>query len=103
MAILSYLTTTHFDFGAIRILPKELESLGMHRPLIATDRGVRAAGLLDMVLGVIPGATTIPIFDDTPGNPTEAAALPASRATALPRSMDDPPPRPMTPSHSLAR
>ena len=37
MAILSYLTTTHFDFGAIRILPKELERLGMHRPLIATD------------------------------------------------------------------
>lgn len=77
MAILSYLTTTHFDFGALRILPKELERLGMHRPLIATDRGVRAAGLLDAVLAVIPGAQDIPVFDDTPGNPTEAAALAA--------------------------
>lgn len=77
MAILNYLTTTHFDFGAIRMLPKELERLGIHRPLIATDRGVRAAGLLDTVLGVIPGASSIPIFDDTPGNPTEVAALAA--------------------------
>jgi len=85
MAILSYLTTTHFDFGAIRMLPKELERLGMHRPLIATDRGVRAAGLLDAVLAVVPGARDIPIFDDTPGNPTEAAAL---AAFALYRSND---------------
>lgn len=77
MAILTYLTTTHFDFGAIRMLPKELERLGIHRPLIATDRGVRAAGLLDTVLAVLPGAEDVPVFDDTPGNPTEAAALAA--------------------------
>ena len=77
MAILSYLTTTHFDFGAIRILPKELERLGIGRPLIATDRGVRAAGLLDAVLAVVPGGRDIPVFDDTPGNPTEAAVLAA--------------------------
>ena len=25
MAVLSYLTTTHFDFGAVRLLPKELD------------------------------------------------------------------------------
>ena len=77
MAILSYLTTTHFDFGAIRILPKELERLGVRRALIATDRGVRAAGLLDAVLAVMPGGQDVPVFDETPGNPTEAAALAA--------------------------
>lgn len=77
MAILNYLTTTHFDFGAVRVLPKELERLGIRRPLIATDRGVRGAGLLDAVLSVIPGSNDIPVFDETPGNPTEAAALAA--------------------------
>ncbi len=77
MAILNYLTTTHFDFGAIRVLPKELERLGMRRPLIATDRGVRAAGLLDAVLDVVPGSRNFAVFDETPGNPTEEATLAA--------------------------
>lgn len=77
MAILNYLTTAHFDFGAIRIVPKELERLGMRRPLIATDRGVRAAGLLDVLFDAVPGSRSFPVFDDTPGNPTEAAALSA--------------------------
>jgi len=77
MAILSYLTTTHFDFGAIRILPKELERLGIRRPLITTDRGVRAAGLLDAVLDVVPGSRNFAVFDGTPGNPTEEATLAA--------------------------
>ncbi len=77
MAILNYLTTTHFDFGAIAIVPKELERQGVRRPLIATDRGVRAAGLLDALLDAVPGSRDFPVFDDTPGNPTEAAALSA--------------------------
>lgn len=77
MAILSYLTTTHFDFGAVRLLPKELERLGVRRPLVATDRGVRAAGLLDAVLGTLDDTVALPVFDDTPPNPTEAAALAA--------------------------
>ncbi|MBM3645769.1 MAG: iron-containing alcohol dehydrogenase [Alphaproteobacteria bacterium] len=74
MAILSYLTTTHFDFGAVRLLPKELERLGIRRPLIVTDRGVRAAGLLDTVVATLAGEPP-PVFDDTPGNPTEDAVL----------------------------
>ncbi len=77
MAVLSYLTTTQFDFGAVRLLPKELERLGMRRPLVATDKGVRAAGLLDVVLGTLNDGAGLPVFDDTPPNPTEAAALAA--------------------------
>ncbi|WP_428671389.1 iron-containing alcohol dehydrogenase [Reyranella sp.] len=77
MAILSYLTTTHFDFGAVRLLPKELEKLGVRRPLLATDKGVRAAGLLDVVLGTLNQGGALPVFDDTPPNPTEAATLSA--------------------------
>jgi alcohol dehydrogenase class IV len=77
MAILTYLTTTHFDFGVIGVLPKELQRLGIQRPLVTTDRGVRAAGLLDSVLDVVPGARDCAVFDETPPNPTEAATLAA--------------------------
>jgi len=74
MTILSYLTTTHFDFGAVRLLPKELRRQGIRRPLFVTDRGVRAAGLLDTVIATLAGGSP-PVFDDTPGNPTEDAVL----------------------------
>lgn len=77
MAILSYLTTTHFDFSAVRQLPKELKRLGVHRPLVATDKGVRANGLLDTVLGTMDDGANLPVFDDTPSNPTEVATLAA--------------------------
>ncbi len=77
MAILTYLTTTHFDFGAIKVLGKELARLGVKRPLLVTDLGVRAAGLLERVLGVLPDGAALPVFDGTPGNPTESATLQA--------------------------
>jgi hypothetical protein len=32
MATLSYLTTTYFDFGALKRLPKALAGLGIKRP-----------------------------------------------------------------------
>lgn len=76
MAILNYLTTTHFDFGAVRLLPKEIERLGLKRPLVTTDAGVRAAGLLDTALSAVRGLS-LPVFDSTPPNPTEEAALSA--------------------------
>ena len=44
MAVINYLTTVHIDFGAIRMLGAELQRLGIQRPLIVTDRGIRAAG-----------------------------------------------------------
>lgn len=75
MPTLSYLTTTHFDFGAIKMLAPELARLGVKRPLVVTDKGVRAAGLLDRVLAALGMAA--PVYDDTPGNPTEAATLAA--------------------------
>jgi alcohol dehydrogenase class IV len=75
MPILTYLTTTHFDFGAIKVLGPELKRLGVSRPLLVTDRGVRSTGLADRVLGVLPEGGSVPVFDDTPGNPTEEATL----------------------------
>lgn len=83
MAILTYLTTTHFDHGAIKMLAPELKRLGVARPLFVTDRGVRAAGLLDRVLAAVTDGASLPVYDGTPGNPTERATL---EALALYRS-----------------
>lgn len=77
MAQLSYLTTTQFDFGAIRYLTAALGQLGITRPFVATDKGIRATGILDRVLAVFDAETPITIFDETPGNPTERATMAA--------------------------
>lgn len=71
MATLSYLTTTYFDFGAIKRLPRVLSDLGAARPMIVTDRGVVNAGLFAKAEAHIGAA--VPVFDQTPENPTEAA------------------------------
>lgn len=77
MATLTYLTTTHFDFGALQKLPSELDKAGISKLFIATDAGVRAAGLVDKVTGALAADVPISIFDETPGNPTEAAVTKA--------------------------
>ncbi len=77
MATLTYLTTTHFDFGSIQNLNTELPKAGITRVFIATDAGVRAAGLVDKVTDALEDDMPISIFDETPGNPTEAAVTKA--------------------------
>lgn len=81
MSIISYLTTIRFDFGAVNELPGDLAACSIARPLLVTDKGVRAAGLVDRVLDLMP--TGAPVYDGTPANPTEEAvedALEAYRA-----------------------
>ena len=46
MATILYLTQIQFEFGAIRQLAAECERIGIRRPLVVTDAGVRAAGVL---------------------------------------------------------
>ena len=77
MAILNYLTTTHFDFGSVAQIPAEMTRLGIKRPLVVTDAGVRAAGLLDRTLHAVSDRNSLPVYDGTPANPTEAAVLQA--------------------------
>jgi alcohol dehydrogenase class IV len=72
MALIQYLTQIQFDFGAIRLLRSECERVGIARPLIVTDAGVRAAGLLQKALDALGGLPSA-VFDQTPSNPTEAA------------------------------
>ena len=72
MALINYLTQINIDFGTLSLLKAECERVGIQKPLIVTDVGVRAAGVLDkalLALGAMPHA----VFDQTPSNPTEAA------------------------------
>ncbi len=78
MAIINYITTVQFDFGAVTLLPQECERIGMHRPLVVTDPGVRAAGVLDRVMAQLNAS--FQIFDRTPSNPTESAVRDAVEA-----------------------
>lgn len=75
MALISYLTTIRFGFGEAEALGEELAALGVRRPLVVTDRGVIAAGLLQRLAGSLGAAPAV--FDGTPSNPTEQATLQA--------------------------
>ena len=72
MALIQYLTPIHIDFGAAALLPAECVKAGMKAPLVITDAGVRAAGVLARALAAW-GDAPPPVFDQTPSNPTEAA------------------------------
>ncbi|HEV3175171.1 MAG TPA: iron-containing alcohol dehydrogenase [Stellaceae bacterium] len=73
MALISYMSRIQFDFGALRLLPGELALLGVKRPLLVTDPGVRSVGLVERALDGLDGARPS-VFEETPSNPTEAAA-----------------------------
>ena len=72
MAFINYITQIQLDFGSISLLPQECERSRITRPLVVTDAGVRAAGVLDKALAAL-GALPHAVFDQTPSNPTEAA------------------------------
>lgn len=44
MAFIDYITQVQFDYGAVRLLKQECERVGITRPLVVTDPGVKAAG-----------------------------------------------------------
>ena len=73
MALINYLTQIHIEQGARRLLAAECERVGIRKPLIVTDAGVRAAGVLQMVLDALPADQRGAVYDGTPPNPTEAA------------------------------
>ena len=78
MAFIYYVTQIQFDFGAIALLKQECRRVGITRPLIVTDAGVKAAGLLQKALDALPADMPVTVFDQTPSNPTEAAVRAAA-------------------------
>jgi alcohol dehydrogenase class IV len=74
MPVMNFLTTCIFDHGAIAKLGATLSGFGVTRPMVITDPGIKAVGLLDTVLenlGMEPAA----VFADTVANPTEDQAI----------------------------
>jgi len=84
MAFINYITQIQFDFGAVQLLGQECERLGISKPLIVTDPGVKAAGILQKALDALSARQALPriqavVFDQTPSNPTEAAVRAAAQ------------------------
>ncbi|MEY3380846.1 MAG: hypothetical protein RL468_1444 [Pseudomonadota bacterium] len=81
MSLIYYITQVQFDFGALQLLRQECERSGITRPLIVTDPGVVAAGIVDQALRALAnqaGTQSAVVFDQTPSNPTEAAVRAAA-------------------------
>ncbi len=72
MALIQYLTQIQFEQGALRLLRSECERLGLRKPLVVSDAGVQAAGILARALEAL-APLPCAVFTDTPPNPTEAA------------------------------
>ena len=72
MALIQYLSRIQFDFGALSLLSEEIAALRIKRPLLITDQGIAAAGILQKVLDSIRPVRP-EVFSQTPENPTEDA------------------------------
>ena len=77
MSSFIYLTHIHIEFGALKCLADECQKHGITKPLIVTDAGIKAAGLLQKTLDALPGLHCA-VFDATPSNPTESAVRAAT-------------------------
>lgn len=75
MSTISYLTRVEFGEGQVSRLQEFLDLLGVKRPLLCTDRGLVATGLVARIAGLLTAPAVI--FDGTPANPTEEAVLAA--------------------------
>lgn len=73
MSIINYLTQIRFAHGAIEAIGEDIAALGLTRLLVVSDKGVRAAGLVDRVASHFPEGCGFIVFDDVPSNPTERA------------------------------
>jgi alcohol dehydrogenase class IV len=72
MSNIFYITQINIDFGVLSTLKQECDKYGITQPLIITDQGIKAAGILDKALSQI-SALKVCVFDQTPSNPTEQA------------------------------
>ncbi|WP_435067921.1 iron-containing alcohol dehydrogenase family protein [Haloplanus sp. C73] len=70
-----------FGWGAVTELGAHLDEFGVERPLIITDEGVRAAGVLDPLLDAIEASgRDYAIFDGVQPDPTDTVVHDAAAA-----------------------
>jgi len=60
-----------FGPGCVKELANQLDALGVSRPLIVSDAGVAAAGILEKVLAALPKDKKHKIFDGVEANPKD--------------------------------
>lgn len=77
MAFIFYLTHIHIGNDSLLQLQPECERVGIRRPMIVSDKGVVAAGIVERVVENL-GQLPFVLFDETPSNPTEAMARKAA-------------------------
>ncbi|WP_230530219.1 iron-containing alcohol dehydrogenase [Microvirga roseola] len=77
MSLISYLTTIRFAAGALSDVGDDMRELGIRAPLIVADAGIVRAGLVDCLTEVLPAGQRVPVFTDTPTNPTQSAVAAA--------------------------
>jgi alcohol dehydrogenase class IV len=75
MSVLRFLTKVQFENGARALLAEECSAAAIGRALFVTDKGVVAAGVFAQAIESLAVPEAERVFDDTPPNPTEAAAL----------------------------
>ncbi len=72
--------TVHFGDGALAMLPA---AVGGARAFVVTDTGIRAAGILDLVLDVLrDGGIETGVFDGVEPNPSTTTIAAAAEAVA---------------------
>lgn len=71
-AIFTFPNRILFGAGARTSLAEELARLGVRRPLVVTDRGLQASGIVAEVASDLSGAS---VFDGVHANPTESDVL----------------------------
>ncbi|MEM9129507.1 MAG: iron-containing alcohol dehydrogenase, partial [Pseudomonadota bacterium] len=72
MGLINYITRVQFGFGALSTLGDELSQASISRPFIVTDKGVLALGFVERIQELLKTGP-VGVYDDTPGNPDEAA------------------------------
>jgi alcohol dehydrogenase class IV len=73
-AIFTFPNRILFGAGTRASLAEELARLGVRRPLLVTDAGLEASGLVDEVVNA-GGIEPVPLFRDVQANPTEGDVL----------------------------
>lgn len=69
---LNYVTSVFFDVRVKDVLPEVMSGLGISRPMLITDPGLKDLGILDRL-----GVDVEAVYDQVQTNPTEASAMAA--------------------------
>ena len=88
MARILYLTQIDIDFGAVRLLPEECQRIGITKPLVVTDAGVRAAGVLQLALNGAGQTCRTRCSTPRPPTPPKPPCAPPWRSCTRPNGCD---------------